>query len=224
MAGITDVIALNSSASNIDIGLIENKYCDFKIDKYISKVTVNTKSGTKEYSYDNASLVKTEIKAKEIEGATVTVEYKIVITNVGEISGTVSNIVDYLPNGFTLQSSTNWAKNTNGAIVNTSFSKQKITVGESIETTLIATKNMTANTTGTYTNNVAIAGASSIAGLNDGNTNNNIANADIIISVSTGAVVYISIIIFIVFVLSLVAMYLYRSGKIKSKNLLRCYF
>ena len=33
--GITDTIQLNTSVSNIDIGLIEKKACDFKIDKYI---------------------------------------------------------------------------------------------------------------------------------------------------------------------------------------------
>lgn len=46
-AGVTDIIDLGASILNIDIGLIKNKICDLKLDKYISKVTVKTNSGQK---------------------------------------------------------------------------------------------------------------------------------------------------------------------------------
>ena len=61
--GITDTIDLNATVSNIDIGLIKNKICDVKLDKYISKVQVITTSGTKEYTYDKEQLAKIEIKS-----------------------------------------------------------------------------------------------------------------------------------------------------------------
>ncbi len=213
--GITDAIQLSKSVSNIDIGLIENKLCDFKIDKYINKVTVKTVKGTKEYNYGNKTLAKTEIRAKEIEGATVTIQYKIVITNEGEAAGTINQIVDYLPDelSFSTTQNSNWSKNTKGELVNTSISNRKIEAGESIELTLIATKQMTANTTGTFSNKVSIIGTM------DTNEGNNTANADIIISVSTGAIVYIAIIIFTIIVLSVIVVYLYKKGKINSKNI-----
>lgn len=109
--GMIEISNLKNSISNKDIGFVKNKQCDFQIDKTISKVTVTTNSGTKEYNYQNAKLVKTEIKAKEIDGATVTIEYKITVTNKGEIAGTVEKVIDYLPNDLTFISkiNKNWA-------------------------------------------------------------------------------------------------------------------
>lgn len=213
--GITDTITLSKSATNIDIGLIENKLSDFKIDKYIDKVTVKTAKGTKEYNYGNKTLAKTEIRAKEIEGATVTIQYKIVITNVGEVAGIVSEIVDYLPDGLTFSKTQNstWNKNAKGELINTSLSNRKMQAEESIELTLIATKQMTANTTGTFTNKVSITGTT------EDNLENNTAHADIIISVSTGAMLYITIVIFIIAILSTIVVYLYKKGKLDLKNL-----
>lgn len=218
--GITDAIGLSRSATNIDIGLIENKVCDFKIDKYINKVTVKTVKGTKEYSYSNKTLAKAEISAKEIEGATVTIEYKILITNVGEIAGTISEIKDYLPEGlnFSTAQNSSWNKGTNGELINASISNRKIEVGESVALTLIATKQMTANETGTFTNKVSIIEATDV------NSKNNIASADIIISVSTGAIVYIAIAIFIVIILSIIVIYLYKKGKINIKKVNKTMF
>ncbi len=109
--GIIEVSNLNNSVSNKDIGLVQNKKSNLKIDKTITKVTVTTKSGTKQYNYQDAKLVKTEIKAKEIDGATVKIEYKIKITNDGERAGTIEKVVDYLPNDLTFVSKENkdWA-------------------------------------------------------------------------------------------------------------------
>lgn len=224
--GITDTIELNASISNIDIGLIEKKACDFKIDKYINKVTIQTKSGSKQYTYDNAKLAKTEIKAKEIEGATVVVEYKMVITNEGEIAGTVNKIVDYLPNGFSFSSDLNktWVKSENNQLINTSIANQKIAIGESVDLTLIATKKMTANATGTFTNQVAIENATSTAGVVDENTKNNTSSADVILSVSTGAVVYIVVVICILIILSVISIYFYKKGKIKIRKITKMTF
>ena len=100
--GIIEVSNLDKDTSNLDIGLVENKVCNLKIDKSITKVSVKTNKGTKQYNYNGEKLVKTEIRAKEIEGAIVTVEYKILVTNDGEITTTVGKIVDELPEGFTL--------------------------------------------------------------------------------------------------------------------------
>lgn len=104
--GIIEVSNLNADVSNKDIGFVENKIRDLKIDKYISKVNVTTKSGTKTYNYDNKKLAKVEIKAKEIEGATIAIEYKIAVTNEGETPETVGKIIDYLPEELTLSNTT----------------------------------------------------------------------------------------------------------------------
>lgn len=212
--GVTDIIVLKTSMSNIDIGLVKNKICDLKLDKYITKVTVNTTNGTTYKEYNNSQLAKVEIKAKEIEGATVEVQYKIVITNEGEIPTTVNKVVDYLPNGLSLASNmnSNWTLLGNGEVINTSTSGQKIKPGESIELALIATKKMTSDTTGTFTNKAEIGDMSNSIGIADidstpGNkveTEDDFSKADLIISVSTGAIIiYVSIIMITLGVLAI---------------------
>lgn len=77
---------------NVDIGLIWKRDFDLGLKKYISKITVQTNDGkTKTYTYDNKQFAKAEIHSKKINGATVIIEYKIVITNNGEIDGKASN-------------------------------------------------------------------------------------------------------------------------------------
>ena len=198
--GITDTIDLNATVSNIDIGLIKNKICDVKLDKYISKVQVITTSGTKEYTYDKEQLAKIEIKSKEIQGATIVVNYKLIVTNEGELPVTNVKVADYIPEGFnfTSEMNKNWTTNSNGEAVNTT--NQSIKPGKSMELELILTKTMTANSTGTFTNKAEIREMKNSLGIEDidskpGNkieTEDDFSKADLIISVSTGALVYIS--------------------------------
>ena len=82
------------------MGLIETEKFDFKLDKYIKNVIVENNKGRKSYNYNNAQLTKIEIDKKELNNSKVTIEYNIVISNLGEVSGYIKNVVDYLPNGF----------------------------------------------------------------------------------------------------------------------------
>lgn len=221
--GITDTITLNASISNIDIGLIKNKICDLKLDKYISKVQVKTTSGTKEYTYDNTQLAKVEIKAKEIQGATVVVNYKIVVTNEGELPVSSIKVVDSIPDGFNFSSELNksWTTTNNGEVVN--ITNQGIKAGESAELTLILTKSMTSNSTGTFTNMAEIGEMSNSLGTSDtdstpGNkaeTEDDFSKADLIISVSTGVMVYISIGILLLALVGIVIFLSYKYGIFK---------
>ena len=227
--GITDTIALNASISNIDIGLIKNKICDLKLDKYISKVQVKTASGTKEYTYDNNQLAKVEIKSKEIQGATVVVTYKIVVTNEGELPAYVTKVVDYIPDGLDFSSDLNksWMTTTNGELTNINIANQSIGAGESVELTLVLTKTMTSNSTGTFTNIAEIGEMSNSLGTKDmdstpGNkvkTEDDYSEADLIISVSTGVVIYISVGIALVLLMSVIVYVAFRYGTLKFRKI-----
>lgn len=205
--GLTDILSIDATMNNVDIGLIKNKICDLKLDKYISKVIVNTENETTEQEYDNTKLAKVEIKAKEIEGAIVVVEYKIIITNEGELPTTVNKVVDYLPEGleFSSELNTSWIKTNKGEIINTNISNKKIDPGKSIELTLIATKTMTENDTGTFTNIAEIEEMSNSLSIMDIDSNpgnkveeDDYSKAELIISINTGnMVVYISFFIII---------------------------
>ena len=182
---------------------IVNNEGNLNIDKYISNVKVTTNSGIKEKSYSNEKMAKAEIKAKELDGAKVEVTYNIAITNNTGSAKTIGRIIDKLPEGFEISSNNNnWVKNNNGEYINTSLLNKEINSGERTELKLIATKTMTENSTGTYTN---------IAGLGRTIEQSNTSKADIIISVSTGnIIIYISLIIGI---LSIMAIGIYLTKK-----------
>ena len=91
---MTDIVNLTSSQTNIDIGLLENKNFDFSINQTVQKVTVSNKKGTKEYTYDNKKLAKVEIHSKQLAGSTIVVEYKIKVTNEGELAGRVYDVIN----------------------------------------------------------------------------------------------------------------------------------
>ena len=224
--GVTDTISLTQDANNIDIGLVNKNGYDLKLDKYLTNVSVTTNSGTKYYSYDNTKLGRVEIRAKEINGAEVSVTYKIVVTNEGEAKVKVSEIYDYIPDGLTFSSkgNTNWT--TDGKLlVNRSLMNQDLNPGESKEIVLTLTKTMNGEDTGTFTNAAEIGSVDTIEGVNDadstpGNRKSNeddYSEAQLIISISTGLGMYISIgvIVLIIAILTIVAIKLkFNIGKI----------
>ena len=211
--GVTNEINLNKNESNIDIGLIGKNDYDLKLDKYITDVTVTTRNGTKQYSYDNTKLGRVEIRAKELNGAKVLVKYRIVITNEGKSTAKIKEIYDYLPEGldFPTSESDNWTED-NGVLVNRSLSGQTIAPGESKEVTLTLSKTMNEENTGTFTNAAEIGSVDAgVNGIKDadstpGNGNkseDDYSEAELIIGVSTGIVMYITIGIIIALVIAI---------------------
>ncbi len=217
--GMIEVNNLQASRFNMDIGLIENRVCDLKLDKSISRITVKTNRGTKQYTYHNEKLAKIEIKAKEIEGAVVLIEYKMTITNQGEIATTVGKVKDILPKElvFVEENNPNWKQQANGEIINTNLSDRKLEPGENVELTLIAQKTMTADATGTISNTAEIEEIKNTLKIQDKDETNNSAKAEIIISVSTGIMIYLSISMALVGMVGIVILVAHKYN-IKSKK------
>ena len=225
IVGATDILTLQNNMSNIDMGLIENKFYDLRLDKFISQVTVETSQRTSVYGYENGELAKIDIRAKEIEGAKVTVEYKIIVTNEGEITAYANSVADYLPDGFVLAGNMtqNWSKQTDNTYVNTNIRNQKIEPGQSVTLTLTATKTMTADNTGIFINKAEIQEAGTASGGKDidstpGNhveTEDDFSKAEIIISIGTGIGVYISIGTILAIFIAIGVIVGIKKGKIK---------
>jgi uncharacterized repeat protein (TIGR01451 family) len=219
--GITDTIDLTSNKENIDIGLIKNKVFDLKVDNYIQKITVQNSKGTKQYTYNNEKMAKVEIPAKQIVGSILVVEYKIVVTNVGELAGTVNELIDEMPAGLEFKSelNANWYKTIGNSINNTSLSTQEIKPGESIETSIVLTKTLD-DTIQTYTNIAKIGISDNIKHIEDKNNENDSDKVDIIISIQTGTVInYIATVIGSVLglaVLLSIVIILIKKNKIKA--------
>ena len=117
---------------DINIGLIELKNFNFRLDKYISKILIQNSAGTTVKEYTDATVAKAELDGKKINGTTVIIEYEIKVTNIGEVDGYVRKIVDYMPSDLKFSSELNkdWYQ-TGTDLYNTSLANEKITAGQS---------------------------------------------------------------------------------------------
>lgn len=198
-AAVTNTITLEgSNIYNINLGLVDNPKFDLKLNKTISKITIQDPTGVKEYTYNDEKLTKVEFVEKYLGQTTVVVEYKITVTNEGAIEGFVKKIADYLPTEMSFSSELNrdWYIAENGTIYNSSLSNTKILPGESKEITLILTKTVNANNLGTVSNTAEIYEAYNDEGIEDydstpGNKASNeddLSTADVVLSIKTGKV------------------------------------
>ena len=194
----TEIINVDAeNIANINIGLITAKTYDLQLDKYISKVTVqNNKTVTN--SYNDVTLAKAEIDAKQVNSTTVVVEYTIKVTNKGDVTAYVKKIADYLSSDFKFSSELNkdWYQSGN-TVYCSSLSNEKLEPGESKEVTLTVIKQMKESNTGLVNNTAEIVESYNEYGLTDVNSKeankvkgeNDMGSADLIISIRTGQVV-----------------------------------
>lgn len=215
-AGVTDTIKIsNNNIRDIDIGLYISEKFDLRLDKYISKVTVTTPSdGSKVYNYNNSKLTKREIYGKDVGKSNIVVEYKIVVTNEGQIDGYAKKLIDYLPQEakFNTELNKDWyLSKENGAVYNSSLANEKIMPGQSKEVKLILSYSITEKNIGKLLNNNAeIYESYNEQGLNDMDSNpankleseDDMSAADMIISLATGKIVlYVSLTIAVIVLL-----------------------
>ena len=204
-AGVSEEISLqNENIYNIDLGLIADKKFDLKLEKTISKITLNNNKQSKVYEY-NKNLAKIDIASKDADNTTMIVEYKIKITNEGAIPGYVKKIADYLPESLKFNSELNkdwYTAKENNTIYNSSLSNTLINPGESKEVILTLTVKVTDNTFGMITNNAEIYEASNDYGLADtdstpGNKKtdeDDYSTANILLGVKTGQIfIYVTL-------------------------------
>ena len=198
----TDRLVINNgSISNIDMGLVEASTFDLKLTKSVTKVTVQTAQGTKSYDFNHSELAKVDINGKYMDGAKLIVEYAFTIKNEGEIEGYAKKLVDYMPKEleFSTELNKNWYIGSDGNLYNDQLANTAIAAGTSKEVKLVLTRNMTENSAGIVNNQAKISESYNKAGIENENSKDAIASADLIIGVSTGdTLIYISAIIVIV--------------------------
>ncbi len=229
-AGVSNTIKItNSNVRDIDIGLFVAEKFDLRLDKYISKVTTTTPSnGTKTYNYNNSKITKREIAGKDVGNTNLVVEYKIVVTNEGQVEGYVKKIIDYLPEGAKFSSELNkdwYISDNNGATYNTALENEKIAPGESKEVKLVLSFAITDKNIGKMINNNAeIYESYNELGLEDIDsivanrleTEDDMSSADIIVSVATGKVI-----IYTTFALAVITLLGFGIFEIKKRVLIK---
>ena len=215
----TEIINVDTeNIANINIGLINAKTYDLQLDKYITKVTVqNNKTVTNEYN--NQTLAKAEIDAKQVNSTTVVVEYTIRVTNKGDVTAYIKKIADYLSSDYKFSSELNKDWYQSGSdIYCTSLANEKLQPGESKEVKLTVIKQMKENNTGLINNTAEIAESYNELGLKDKNSTegnkvkgeNDMGSADLIISIRTGQVVTTVLLVISSIVILGVAVYYIR--------------
>ena len=202
----TDTLKVSSNVENINIGLVLNGVFDLELNKYISKITVKNNAGTEEYNYNKTKLAKVEIKAKQLKGSVVMIEYQIDVTNKGEVSANSVVVADYAPTElkFSSELNTTWYQNSDGTLCCTDLKNVEIKPGETKSVKLVLTKTMSETNTGIINNTAEIAEGYNNSGLVDINSipanknqkENDFSTAEVIISTATGSpIMYIAIVI-----------------------------
>ncbi len=199
IAAITDVITVNgANVRDIDIGLYTSERFDLSLDKYVSKITVTTNtSGTTEYDFGEQQVAMVQVRERNVGYSSAVIEYKIVVTNEGTVSGYANKIVDYLPDGVTFNSelNTDWYLSDNGNIYNASLANDRIEPGETREISLIVNVNITedlifstlTNTAEIYEsyNELALQDIDSSAG-NQVSGEDDMSVAEVVLAITTG--------------------------------------
>ena len=197
VAGCDTITLKDVNVYNIDLGLSLRNTFDLRLDKRISKVTI-VRAGSDTptiYEYDNVELAKIELPNSNIEGITVIVEYKILVTNQGHVPGYAKSVVDYLPKGmgFSGEDNKDWYLS-NGSVYTTSLANTIINPGETKELKLVLTRQMTNENTGIVRNTAEIASSYNELGIEDINSKtsnkmdgeNDMSSGAIVLAVATG--------------------------------------
>ncbi len=197
-AATDNIRVAGDNVRDIDIGLVRTDKFDLRLDKYITKISVTSSEGNRTYNYNNANFTKIELPAKAINGATVVVEYKIVVKNEGGVAGYAKKIIDYIPNDMKFSSNLNsdWYLGQDGNVYNTTLENVELQPGESKELTIVLTKKLTDNNLGQVTNCAEIYEAYNARGISDvdstpGNnvqTEDDFSTASVTITIVTGKV------------------------------------
>lgn len=214
IVGMTDIIEItNNDINSINMGLIKIGNFDIEINKTINTVkTISPKGKEQDYKYSaGTSLGKIEVAAKNVDGTTVYVEYKIKIINNGDTKGYIEKIIDQIPDGLQFEQSLNkdWYEE-NGKLCNTTV--DSLEAGQSKELSLVLIKNLNNDNLGII-NNIATVNISNNNESKDGNLENNESNAQLIIGTSTGRIVLNVVVMLVLLTIIAIGLFIIKKYK-----------
>ena len=178
----------NSGNSNNSNG--GNKYTpqtqgfDIETKKYLTSIT-QIYSDTNEKKVTNIAKIdkttKLDVNAKRLQYLSLSLEYKIIITNVGSEAGIVDYIQDRMPNNMTIDLPKNRNWTLNGNVITYDLQGTELKPGESREATIVLKYDGSVQGGGSMINY-----ATFISKDQDVNSKNDIGKAEFIISIKTG--------------------------------------
>lgn len=184
-----------------DYEVVEIKTFDLSLLKYVTTVYVTedgktTTTHTGNVGDANDIMPKVEIHRKKVNSTIVKFGYTIKITNEGDIAGYAKEITDYVPQGLKFYSEDNqgWTDEGNNVISTRLLENTLLRPGESAEVTVILRWINGSNNLGMKTNTAEISEDYNDEGVPDKDSTpdnqkpgeDDIDNADVILSISTG--------------------------------------
>ena len=156
----------------------EAKTFNIGVEKEITGIIINGERRAP----TNGKLEKVEIYRKSTESTSVQVEYKIKVSNTGEVSGNAT-IEENIPEGMSLANNDGTWKEQEGKLIKVI---PEIGAGETKEYTVLLNWEQTGENMGEKANEVKLVETGNVPGFVDNNDKDNTSNANVIISVETG--------------------------------------
>ena len=156
----------------------EAKPFNIGVEKEITGIIVNGERRTP----TNGKLEKVEIYRKSTESTSVQVEYKIKVSNTGEVSGNAT-IEENIPEGMSLANNDGTWEEQEGKLIKVI---PELGAGETKEYTVLLNWEQTGENMGEKANEVKLVETGNVPGFVDNNDKDNTSNANVIISVETG--------------------------------------
>ena len=156
----------------------EPKPFNIGVEKEITGIIVNGERR----AVTNGKLEKVEIYRKSTESTSVQVEYKIKVSNTGEVRGNAT-IEENIPEGMSLANNDGTWEEQEGKLIKVI---PEIGAGETKEYTVLLNWNTSGNNMGEKANEVKLVETGNVPGFKDNNDKDNTSNANVIISVETG--------------------------------------
>ena len=156
----------------------EPKPFNIGVEKEITGIIVNGERR----SATNGKIEKVDIYRKSTENTSVQVEYKIKVTNTGEVEGRAI-IEDVLPEGMSLANNDGTWEVNNGTLTKVI---PEIGAGETKEYTVLLNWNTSGDNMGNKINEVSLIQTDNVPGFKDNNDKDNTDQATTLISVETG--------------------------------------
>ncbi len=166
----------------------EKQIFNLSVDKWISEVSINgvTRPGQ---NYDTKDqLYKIDIHRNKTSTADIKITYTIRISNTGEIEGTVGEIKELIPQGYSYYQEDNdiYWNGTDGVLTTTALKDETIQPGEYKEIKIVLRWNKGDDNFGQKDNTVILSSVSNPAGYVDINKEDDSDKSEMIISISTG--------------------------------------
>ena len=156
----------------------EAKPFNIGVEKEITGIIVN---GERREA-TNGKLEKVEIYRKSTESTSVQVEYKIKVSNTGEVSGNAT-IEENIPEGMSLANNDGTWEEQEGKLIKVI---PELGAGETKEYIVLLNWEQTGENMGEKANEVKLVETGNVPGFVDNNDKDNTSNANVIISVETG--------------------------------------